>query len=259
MTTKITLSGGGKYLLKHRGGIDYFVCPDLDGVVIHGFSTRIPSGNKQSREESIDQQRRLFGSILGIRAPFLLHIRQVHGERIFVAQGPLPSLSAGEYDGAISRSAEVALSVVTADCLPILIYEYNKKIIGAVHAGWRGTVLGVLQNALAAIQREFGGSPGDCLILLGPSLRPCCFEIQQDVLEILKIKLPYWTEVVKMVQGKIFFDLQMANLLQAREMGVPREGIWSLDLCTFCQPGWFYSYRRDKGQTGRMVSMISLS
>lgn len=168
-------------------------------------------------------------------------------------------LAAGEYDGAVTNSTGVALSVVTADCLPILIYEQNKKIIGAVHAGWKGASLGILRNALAAIRQDFGGSPQDCIVLMGPALGHCCFEIQRDVLEILQERLPYWPQVVKTTQNRFYFDLQLTNVLQAREMGVSHENIWTLDFCTFCQPGWFHSYRRDKSQAGRMISVISLS
>ncbi|MEW6381037.1 MAG: peptidoglycan editing factor PgeF [bacterium] len=245
-------------MFKQRGDIGYFVCPALEGFAVHGFSTRIPSSGRRNAAEEIYHQKQRFYSTLQIKAPSLLHIQQVHGDRIFVARDPVGQEAPGEYDGAVTDSTGIALSIVTADCLPILIYEHRKKIIGAVHAGWKGTALGILRNALTAIRQSLGGSLQDCIILLGPSLRPCCFEIQHDVLEILKARLTCWSEVIREVQDKIYFDLQLANVLQAREMGVLEEGIWALDLCTFCRPEWFHSYRRDKGQTGRMISMISL-
>jgi len=255
----IRISSRERYLFKQKGTIGYFVCPGLNGMLIHGFSTKLPSAGGCSRHEKIYRQRQEFCGALQVNAPSLLRMQQVHGDRIFMAKDPVSQLDAGEYDGAVTNSTSVALSVVTADCLPILIYEQNKKIIGAVHAGWKGASLGILRNALAAIQQDFGGSPQDCIVLMGPSLRHCCFEIQRDVLDILQERLSCWSQVVTTTQNRFYFDLQLTNVLQAREMGVSYENIRTLNLCTFCQPGWFHSYRRDKSQAGRMISVISLS
>jgi YfiH family protein len=256
---RITSSDGERYLFKQKGAIGYYVCPDLDDTFIHGFSTKLPSTGGCSRTEEINRQRQEFCNALQIKAPSLLRLQQVHGDRIFVAKEPVSLLAPGEYDGAVTDSTQVALSIVTADCLPILIYEQSKKIIGAVHAGWRGASLGILRNALAAIQQTFGGSPRGCIVLMGPALRPCCFEIQHDVLKILQERLSYWPQVINTIQNRFYFDLQLTNLLQATQMGVPHENIWTVDLCTFCHPAWFHSYRRDKSQAGRMISLISLS
>ncbi|MEW5802795.1 MAG: peptidoglycan editing factor PgeF [bacterium] len=253
---RITLSQEKKCLFKQQGTIGYFTCPDLDGRVIHGFSTKIPPTGGNSKPDEIYRQGQRFCNALRTNVPFMVRLRQVHGDRIFIAKEPVPD--PGEYDGVVTDSTEAALSIVTADCLPILIFEQSKKIIGAVHAGWRGASLGILQNALKAIRQNFGARPQDCLLLFGPYLKPCCFEIRDDVLGILKERLPFWPQVVSKVQGRWYFDLQLTNILQAREMGVLQENIWTLDLCTSCQPAWFHSYRRDKDLAGRMISVISL-
>jgi hypothetical protein len=252
------LSDKERYLFKQKGTISYFVCSDIEAAVIHGFSTKLPPAGGESMLEEIHRQRQSFCDCLHVNAPSLLLLQQVHGNRIFTAREPLSHLAPGEYDGAVTDSAEIALSVVTADCLPILIYEQNKKIIGAVHAGWKGTAAGILSNALAVIKQDFGGSPQDCMVLMGPALRPCCFEIQRDVLEILQERMSFWPQVINTIQNRFYFDLQLANVFQAREMGVPQGNIRTIDLCTRCKPEWFHSYRRDKSQAGRMISVISL-
>lgn len=235
------------------------MCHSLNGLVNHGFSTKLPLIGGISPAEEIVHQKQKFCEALKINAHSLLPLQQIHGDKILVINKPLTQIIPGEYDGAVTNLSHIALSVLTADCLPIFLYEKEKKIIGAIHAGWRGTSLGILKKALTTIKDNFNGRMKDCMVLLGPSLRPCCFEIQKDVLKILQRRLSFWQKTINTVEGRLYFDSQLANIIQAKEMGVPQENIFALDLCTFCQPGWFHSYRRDKKQTERMISIISLS
>ena len=247
------------YFYKRKGDIGYFVSYPLAGQVHHGFSTKLPFMAGSSSSELITRQKRQFCDALRIDVHSFPHLKQVHGDKLLIMKEPATRMILSEYDGVITNLPYVALSVITADCLPILLYEKKKKIIGAVHAGWRGTSLGILQKALTAMEESFQGCLQDCMVLLGPSLRPCCFEIKDDVFRILQTRLPFWEKVIDMTENRFYFNLQLANTIQAREKGVPEENIWSLDLCTFCQPGWFYSYRREGEKAGRMISIISLS
>lgn len=246
------------YSYKRRGMVSYFICHSLDGVVNHGFSTKLPLLGHGSPDENISRQKQIFCDALNIDIRSLLQLHQTHGDRVFMTKEPVPGMNPGEYDAAVTNSPHIVLSILTADCLPILLYESQKKIIGAVHAGWRGTSLGILKKALGIIEKEFGGCLKDCLVFSGPCLGPCCFEIQDDVQKILQQNLSGWQDVIRPVNGRLYFDLQLANIIQAKEMGVADENIWSLGLCTYCNPGWFDSYRREKAQAGRMISIISL-
>ena len=248
-----------QFLYRRTKSIGYFVCRSLNGLVPHGFSTKLPLMGGRSPHEKILHQKQLFCEALKIDIHSLLPLQQIHGDKIFIVKEPIKQITPGEYDGAVTNSPHIALSILTADCLPILLYEKKTKIIGGIHAGWRGTSLGILQKALTAIEKDFNGNLKDCVILLGPSLMPCCFEIREDVLKILQKRLSFWQTVIHKVDSRLYFDLKLANIMQAKEMGVPQENIHSLNLCTFCNPGWFHSYRRDKTLTEKMTSIISLS
>ena len=246
------------YLYRRRGNIGYFICRSLNGIIPHGFSTKLPLMGGRSPAKRISRQKQKFCEALKIDIHSLLPLQQIHGDKIFVIKEPIIQTTPDEYDGAITNLPHLTLSILTADCLPILLYEKEKKIIGAIHAGWRGTSLSILQKTLTSIKKDFNGCLKDCLVLLGPSLRPCCFEIREDVLKILQKRLPFWQKVINKVDSRLYFDSQLANIIQAKEMGVPQKNIYPLDLCTFCQPGWFHSHRRDEKQTERMISIISL-
>ena len=248
-----------QFLYRRKKSIGYFLCQSLNGIVTHGFSTKLPLMGNLKPHEKILHQKQLFCDALKIDIHSLVPLQQIHGNNILILKEPIQHIIPGAYDGAVTNSPHIALSILTADCLPILLYEKKTKIIGGIHAGWRGTSLGILQKALTCIKKDFNGSLKDCLVLLGPSLMPCCFEIREDALKILQRRLSFWQTVIYKVNGRLYFDLKLTNIMQAKEMGVPQKNIHTLDLCTFCNPGWFHSYRRDKPLTEKLISIISLS
>ncbi len=248
-----------RLLYKWRTHFGYFVCPALRGKISHGFSTKFLFQENYNYVEKINYQKKIFCEALKISYRSIVPLHQIHSNKILIIKEHEdicpPSLL--EYDGVVTDSPSVALSICTADCLPILLFEKKKKIIGAIHAGWKGTSLGILPKLLNAVVQEFDGRIENCLLLMGPSIRPCCFEIKEDVLLILQSRLSCWERAVQKVDNLFYFDLQMANCLQAIMMGVLKENIWSTNFCTCCQSGWFHSYRRDKDRAGRMLSIIS--
>ena len=150
----------------------------------------------------------------------------------------------GEGDALLTRHPGLAVSIRTADCLPILIADPASRAVAAVHAGWRGTAAGIVRHAVDAMRAEFDTPLDQLIVVIGPGIGSCCYDVGEDVARQFGLDRA----------GKI--DLAAANRHQLIAAGVRAERIDVLGLCTFCDPAKFHSYRRDKDAAGRMVSFI---
>lgn len=169
-------------------------------------------------------------------------VRQVHSDRVVFADGP--GLH-GEADALITNLPGFAVAVRTADCVPILIADPAHHAIAAVHAGWRGTAAEILPKTLAEMSKRFDTVPADLLVAIGPAIGWCCFEVGPEV--AVQFGRP---------AEKTHIDLVDANRQQALRAGVPGSRIEVLGDCTRCEATQFHSYRRDREQSGRMVTAI---
>jgi len=213
----------------------------LPGLV-HGFEQRGVSG-----EPDAERRRRIESSLAS--SGQLLLLRQVHGARVV----PAPWAGAPEADAATADRTGLILGIQTADCLPALIVDPRRRVVAAVHAGWRGTAAGVLRQALRAMV-ALGCQPKDLLAGLGPAIGVCCYEVGEEVRRAFG------------APGRRFFqdrgsqrphlDLRRANLAQLVEEGVPPERISQAEDCTACRPDLYPSFRRDGRNCGRMLSFV---
>jgi hypothetical protein len=147
-------------------------------------------------------------------------------------------------DAVITALRDVALGLKVADCVPVLLYDPAHEVIGAVHAGWKGTARGLLRRTLGLMRECFGTRARDVLMALGPAIRWCCYQVGEDVLQAVREATGqgrYWLSR----QGRLCLDLPEANILQALGEGLRREHIWQAQECTYCMKE-LYSYRRDK-------------
>lgn len=228
-----------------RNGIFY---ADLlsDLPVIHGFTTRawgnLGYGKIPGDPEVTAGRKKLFDS-LSLKDRNHVQPRQIHSGRC---------IRADEFQSGIEADAEYSgfrqdlLSVLTADCVPILMYHPD-GLVAAVHAGWRGLKNGIIPNTLAQL-------PAGPVAAIGPAIGPCCYEVNEDLSEYFR--QAYGSDVIHAIEGnKPRIDLVAVATLQLRQAGV-RE-IEISHLCTFCHPDLFFSYRRD-GSSGRMMSFIGL-
>lgn len=158
-------------------------------------------------------------------------------------------------DAVITDKRGILLGVQTADCIPILIHVRNSNLIGALHAGWRGTASGILKQAVKAMLNN--SKPENILIAMGPSIRGCCYEVGDDVLEEV-IKETGDSDYYIKRDNKSYLDLSNANRLQALSLGIREENIWLSPECTYCNPERFYSYRYLKNETGRQGGFIGI-
>lgn len=231
--------------LKEQDGVTFLQLP-LFRRTKHAFSTKTRKGEKR------------LGAALGIPKGRLLTLRQVHGAEVLIYDQhtwaltyPLP------YDAVITDKKRVALGISTADCLPILMIDRSKKVIGAVHAGWRGMWRGVIQRAVRTMIEAFESAPEDILVGIGPGIGPCCYEVGEDVVSLFQSSSDTPQEFIQEREGKTYLDLSRAAQLELTQMGIPPENIETIPLCTACRKDLFFSYRRD-GKTGRQLSFIML-
>lgn len=179
----------------------------------------------------------------GLSQDHMASLQQVHSARYLkvTAAG-----RAGEGDALITAEPELAVSVRTADCLPILIVDPVRRAVAAIHAGWRGTAARIVVETVSAMVREFGTEPGHLVAAIGPGIGGCCYEVGEEVAR----------QFGRSGAGRV--DLAQQNRSQLRDAGVDDSRIDLLGLCTFCDTR-FYSWRREREQAGRMISFIRLT
>jgi len=161
-------------------------------------------------------------------------MEQVHGERIGVVNDNKLALIEN-VDGLITNKKNIALCVFTADCLPILFFDKNKKIIAIVHAGRKGLLKGVIENMLKKLKEQFLSNLLDIIVGIGPGIEKKCYQVDGQFIDIRKIAI----------------ELLLNN-------GIKKENIENLDICTKCNKDLFYSYRGENNNN-RFVSVISMS
>jgi YfiH family protein len=185
--------------------------------------------------------------------------RQVHGAGVAVARD---GGRAGTADALLTDRPGVGIAVFTADCLPIVIYDPGDGHAGSarlavVHAGWRGTTQSVARAAFEAVIGS-GGNPRRIVAAIGPSIGPCCYEVDGPVIERLDAAFQAaWSGwVVARGPGRWLLDLWCANRDQLVGAGLDPSRIDNLRMCTSCRPDLFFSYRR--GARGRLAAFAAL-
>ncbi|NOZ38386.1 MAG: peptidoglycan editing factor PgeF [Gammaproteobacteria bacterium] len=176
-------------------------------------------------------------------------LRQTHSTQIIDAARCAPNQN--EADGSYTTQPQVICSVLSADCLPILICDRTGATVAAVHAGWRGLATGIIEQAIATLP----ASPNDLLVWLGPAIGPDAYEVGDEVRETFIAHTPAAKTAFAAQQGKWRMDIYQLARQRLQALGIT--AIYGGNHCTFTEKQYFYSYRRD-GLTGRMASLIWL-
>jgi hypothetical protein len=193
---------------------------------------------------------------VGVHDLRIVTMRQVHGDRILdVKEGSLKE--AGEADGMATEERGLFLGVLTADCVPILFSVSGRPLVAAVHAGWRGTLAGIAAKMVRHLEERYGVRAGLVEAALGPSIGPCCYEVGSDVSTPLVQKWGSLAEAsLAGKNGKSVLDLRKLNRAIIESAGIPPTQISEIGPCTGCAAEDFFSYRREKRETGRQISFI---
>jgi YfiH family protein len=193
------------------------------------------------------------------RNPASLHdVWLVHGTDVIYADDPRPlTATVQKADILFTDNPEVSLFMRFADCVPLLFHDPKKNVIGISHAGWMGTVKGVAEVSIQAMQERYGSNPADVVVGIGPSISVDHYEVGEEVAAQFREKYGDDSEKVLQIRdGKIYLDLWAANALQLQKMGV--EQIQISGLCTACGLDDWYSHRAEKGKTGRFGVLLAL-
>lgn len=193
--------------------------------------------------------------------------RQIHGCNVKIVTEELRGSGAFTYDTAISATDAmvtsipgICLTLLQADCVPVLFFDVKKKAIGIAHAGWRGTIGMVAQSTVRVLKEKFDCSPNDILVGIGPSIGPCCYEVGQEIIDqIEEVFQPKKGDIYsKTSDGKGYFNLWEANKIQLVQTGIPERNIEIARICTSCNHSQFFSYRHQNTETGRFGAGIVL-
>jgi hypothetical protein len=207
--------------------------------------------NTPDEPANVDENRRRFFSAIGAENYQLASSHQVHGtDNLYTTQ---PGRFDG-YDALMTNQPGLLVGVTTADCVPILIYDHKHRAVAAVHAGWRGTVGGIVEKTLQAMQQQFGTSAEECYAYVGTCIDECSFEVGPEVAEQFTAAFKRNDERT----GKSYIDLKAANRQQLVQFGLPESQIQISSFSTVLNNDDYFSYRTEKGQTGRMLAVIGV-
>lgn len=228
--------------------------------------------------ENVTENRRKLQASLGAAEFRLAPLKQIHSDVVHLLAQPTANPSKG--DASASNQPGILLAIQTADCVPILLVDPKKRAVGAVHAGWRGTLARIAQKTIGRMQQEFASKPSDLLAAIGPSIGPCCYEVAADFvtkftaqfadapeyfdepvsgdepnpLQWLNMRPPGHQPPAKNVR----LDLRKANRSQLLAAGLRAQNIFTSELCTACRTDLLFSYRREGPPTGRLIAAIGI-
>jgi YfiH family protein len=274
--------------------------------IVHGFSTRLKPGSATPAKErlvpglqkndfnlgfvdgfprdTVERNRVAFiRAVDGGPKPAwtLVQMKQIHSDIIHVLRSAPEHALNG--DGLVTNVPGLLLAVKTADCVPVLIVDPKQRVVGAFHAGWRGTAKRIVEKGVGVMRRDFGSDPTDLRAAIGPCIRACCYEVGEEVQETFRAQFAYGDELFvenfdvdpvyqkypnlflnarapghAEISRQIHLDLVAANRRQLRDAGVQEKNIDVAGECTACHTAVLFSHRQERGNTGRMMAVIGI-
>ena len=246
--------------------------------LIHAISTRhggISSSNYTSlnlsfhvgdEDDNVIENHQILSQTLGFDLSSLATCQQIHQDNIAMVDGSylkkdcfLPGNAFPETDALVTDVPGITLMTRYADCVPLIFYDPKTHTVAISHAGWKGTLLHIAQKTVEVLVKDYHCQPQHILAAIGPSIGPCCYQINstmadQAVKELYKAQEYF----VKSTNDDLYFDLWQANKKQLQSAGIKDEHLYSAELCTSCNFDLFYSYRKGKKVTGRFGALIGL-
>lgn len=263
-----------------QGGIVTITFPRFadSKVLRHAVSTRIGgvsdgiyrslnvSHKVQDETVKVDENRSLLSYALGMDLGKAVWVDQVHSDKVVkldAASRPKNGGSLGEGDGIITNEPDILITILVADCLPVLFFDPIHKAIGLAHAGWRGTVSHVAAKTLLAMEEAYGTKAEEVRTVLGPCIGFCCYEVGEDVRKRFTDVFPWGHEVFeKSSKDHWKLSLSEANARQLIEIGMKEENLIRSEICTIKYMDRFYSHRAEAGaekSTGRFGAFLMLN
>jgi YfiH family protein len=194
-------------------------------------------------------KKRNFLKDLSIETSHVIFPKQIHRNTVICVTPN--TLLYEEADALITREISLPIGIITADCVPLFLYDPLVKCAALIHAGWKGLRHGIVPLTIAKMTEHFNSSPSNIFVGIGPCIHQCCFEVQPDV-------AAYFPDSTHSRSGKIFVDLVDVSMRNLTQCGVNPCNISIADFCTSCRTDLFFSYRREGSHTGRIASLMML-
>jgi len=220
------------------------IWPDIFEGNVRAFFTR----------KSIGADRMKIGELFSIDQDTVCMPLQKHTDTVWLLNEECSPVTA---DAVVTRKQGILVGVQVADCVPMLLYDRQKSVVGAVHAGWKGTSLQILKKTISLMAEQFGSVPNDIRLAFGPSIRGHCYPVDSEVKDAIMGATGSGDYAVQ-ANGKFCVDLASANVLQALSTGVLLKNIWISPECTYCKPDDFHSYRYHGNHAGRQGGFIGI-
>jgi YfiH family protein len=243
---------------------------------------------------AVERNREIFlkelGAANGRKSWPLVSLRQIHSDLIFhidsesdpahTARTPEPPFAG---DGIVTATPGLLVAVQTADCLPVILADRKRHAVGVFHAGWRGTVNRIVEKGVGEMRKCFKSNPRDLVAAIGPGIRGCCYDVGEEVRTKFEAQFAYASTLFREVKEsdpvrekypllfltarapghselpvKLFLDLVEANRRQLLDAGVLAKNIDTAAPCTACHTELLFSFRAEKGVTGRMMAVAGI-
>jgi hypothetical protein len=267
-----------------RGGVTHVYCAEgAEGELNLGFTS------EDDRANVIRNRQLLAEAATGDPATPLVTLRQIHSS-VVVSEGPILERAgvpgqqqSRKGDGLMTSQSGLLLGIQTADCIPVLVVDRQRKAVAAFHAGWRGTVRRIVENGIGRMRLEFGSRPEDLVAAIGPGVGQCCYAVGEEVVSEFESQFTYGSELFREVDSSdpvrtqypmmflsqrapgqsspgtgLHLDLVEANRRQLLASGLRPDAIQFVGACTQCHPELFFSHRGSRGRCGRMMAVIGM-
>ena len=234
-----------------------------DFTTRHGGCSKIPYSSNNlafhvgdNHDDVVTNHRNLADKI-GYRLDRLVHMRQIHSNTVIVVDNDHNFDNPPECDALITNIPHTPIMVMTADCTPVLLFDKEKNVIAAVHAGRAGAFSNIISETVKRMHSEFGSRPEEIAAAIGPSIHGCCYEVGKDITE--EANRNGYKYAISTRDKKLYLDINAILMRQLKKSKIKQENIENINICTACRNDLFFSYRSDKQQTGRMAGIIMLT
>lgn len=260
----------------HENNKDGLIYMSSDKIkTMHAFTTRfggVSTGefaslnlgsNRGDDPEAVRENYRRVCALFSVGVDDCAVTKQVHGNvvRIVTEADRHVCMSTVPYeaDGVVTAVKGMPILCMTADCVPVLLFDEADSVAGAIHCGWRSSVADILKNALEQME-TLGARRENICAAIGPAISQCCFETDDDVPEAIEKYLSGDTDglFIRRPDGKTMVDLKGANARRLVQLGIPPENIDISDECTMCSHDKYWSHRVTKGHRGSQASFMVL-
>ena len=253
--------------LLNEGGVKHFVTTRMGRRAYPHRDDLNLSFNTGDSAAKILKNRKRLSQALNIPLGWITTGKQVHGHSVRILSRSDRGKGAWSYAGALEATDALVTDlpgicpmVLAADCVPMLMYDPVKRVIAAVHAGWRGTLDLIGRRTVEVFEKDFGSSPGDIIAGIGPSIGPCCYYVGSEVITRAEAAFGSETGCTSSVSSKGgYLDLWKANHDQLLQAGLASRHIEIAGICTAHPDNGFFSYRKEGNRAGRFGAGIYLN